>query len=71
VWSGVSEVAFSTTSEDVIATVGFDEGPTPAEYTAQLERRGIGAIPGLMRDEGLAVLRAYVATGGVVYNAHH
>jgi tRNA(Arg) A34 adenosine deaminase TadA len=71
VWSGVSEVAYSTTSGDVIAIVGFDEGPTPAEYSDQLERRGIGVIPGLMRDEGLAVLRAYVASGGVVYNARH
>ena len=64
-------VAFSTTSEDVIATVGFDEGPTPTEYTGQLQRRGIEVVPGLMRDEGLAVLRAYVASGGVVYNARH
>jgi tRNA(Arg) A34 adenosine deaminase TadA len=71
VWSGVSEIAYATTAGDVIATVGFDEGPTPPDYTAQLEHRGIAVIPGLMRDEGLAVLRAYVAGGGIVYNAHH
>lgn len=70
-WSGVGEVAFATTTGDVVATVGFDEGPTPSDYTTQLQRRGIGVIPGLMRDEGLAVLRAYVAGGGIVYNAHH
>jgi tRNA(Arg) A34 adenosine deaminase TadA len=71
VWSGVGEVAYSTTTGDVAATVGFDEGPTPSDYAAQLAHRGISVIPGVMREEGLVVLRAYVASGGVVYNAHH
>jgi tRNA(Arg) A34 adenosine deaminase TadA len=71
VWSGVAEVVYSTTSGDVIATVGFDEGPTPPDYSYQLAHRGITVVPGVMRDEGLAVLRGYVARGGIVYNAHH
>jgi tRNA(Arg) A34 adenosine deaminase TadA len=71
VWSGVGEVVYSTTSGDVTATVGFDEGPTPPDYSYQLAHRGIRVIAGVMRDEGLAVLRRYVASGGVVYNAHH
>ena len=71
VWSGVAEVVYSTTSGDVIATVGFDEGPTPADYSRQLAHRGISVVAGVMRDEGLAVLRRYVASSGVVYNAHH
>ncbi|HYN56556.1 MAG TPA: nucleoside deaminase [Motilibacterales bacterium] len=71
VWSGVSEVVYSTTTADVIATVGFDEGPTPPDYAQQLANRGITVVPGVMRDEGLHVLRNYVAAGGVVYNTHH
>lgn len=71
VWSGVSEVAYATTTGDVMATVGFDEGPTPLDYHQQLVRRGISVIPGVMRDEGLDVLRSYLAGGGIVYNAHH
>ena len=71
VWSGVAEVAYSTTSGDVVAAIGFDEGPTPPDYAQQLADRGIHVIPGVMRDEGLAVLRRYAAAGGVVYNAHH
>jgi len=71
VWSGVGQVVYSTTSGDVIATVGFDEGPTPPDYSRQLAHRGISVVPGVMRDEGLTVLRRYVAAGGVVYNAHH
>jgi tRNA(Arg) A34 adenosine deaminase TadA len=69
VWSGVAEVVYATTAGDVVATVGFDEGPTPPDYAAQLAHRDIRVIPGVMRDEGLAVLRRYVAEGGVVYNA--
>lgn len=69
VWSGVSQVVYSTTATDVIATVGFDEGPTPPDYAGQLAHRGIQVVPGVMRDEGLAVLRRYVVEGGVVYNA--
>jgi tRNA(Arg) A34 adenosine deaminase TadA len=71
VWSGIAEVVYSTTSADVIATVGFDEGPTPPDYSHQLAHRGISVVAGVMRDEGLAVLRRYVASDGVVYNAHH
>lgn len=71
VWSGVGEVVYSTTAGDVIATVGFDEGPTPPDYSHQLAHRGITVVAGIMRDEGLTVLRRYVASGGVVYNAHH
>jgi tRNA(Arg) A34 adenosine deaminase TadA len=71
VWSGVAQVVYSTTSGDVIATVGFDEGPTPPDYTHQLAHRGISVVAGVMRDRGLEVLRGYVASGGVVYSAHH
>jgi tRNA(Arg) A34 adenosine deaminase TadA len=71
VWSGVGEVAYSTTSGDVIAAAGFDEGPTPPDYSDQLALRGISVVAGVMRDEGLEVLRRYAASGGVVYNAHH
>ena len=70
VWSGVAEVAWATTAGDVVATIGFDEGPTPPDYAAQLAHRGITVVPGVMRAEGLAVLRRYVAEGGIVYNAH-
>lgn len=71
VWSGVREVVYSTTAGDVTATAGFDEGPNPADYRRQLVSRGISVIPAVMRDKGLAVLRSYVASGVIVYNAHH
>ena len=70
-WSGVSEVLSSAEPEDVEKIAGFDEGPTPPDYNAQLERRGIKIVPELLRCEGRAVLQLYVDLGGKVYNARH
>jgi tRNA(Arg) A34 adenosine deaminase TadA len=70
-WSGVSEVVFATTAEDVIGTIGFDEGPTPPDYEGSLRERGISVRTGVLRDEGLAILRRYVADGAPTYNSHH
>ena len=66
VWSGVREVLASAQPEDVENIVGFDEGPAPADYDQQLEKRGISIIPSFLREEGCAVLQRYVDLGGVV-----
>ena len=42
------------------------EGPLPADWVAELERRGIAVQQGLMRDHARDVLREYGA-GGIVY----
>ena len=68
VWSGVREVLASAQPEDVENIVGFDEGPAPADYDQQLEKRGISIIPSFLREEGSAVLQRYVELEGVVYN---
>ena len=68
VWSGVSEVLGSAQPEDVENIVGFDEGPAPADYDQQLEKRGISIIPSFLREEGWEVLQRYVELEGVVYN---
>ena len=68
VWSGVREVLASAQPEDVENIVGFDEGPAPADYDQQLEKRGISIIPSFLREEGCAVLQRYVELKGVVYN---
>ena len=68
VWSGVREVLASAQPEDVENIVGFDEGPAPADYDQQLEKRGISIIPSFLRQEGCEVLQRYVELEGVVYN---
>jgi len=68
-WSGVREVAYGATSEEVEKITGFDEGPTPKPYNEQLEQRGIRVVPDILRAEARDVLQLYVDQGGFVYNA--
>ena len=68
-WSGVKEVFSSAEPEDVESIAGFDEGPIPPDYNAQLENRGIKIVPEMLRSEGKAVLQLYVDLGGQVYNS--
>ena len=58
----------SAEPEDVESITGFDEGPTPPDYNAQLESRGIKIVPELLRSEGQRILQLYVDLGGLVYN---
>jgi tRNA(Arg) A34 adenosine deaminase TadA len=67
-WSGVRRLVCGAAKEDATA-VGFDEGPVFAESWAYLERRGVRAARGVLRDEAAAVLELYRATGGAIYNA--
>ena len=67
-WSGVRGLICGAAKEDATA-VGFDEGPVFAESWAYLERRGIRTARGVLRDEAVAVLELYRATGGAIYNA--
>lgn len=67
-WSGVAEVVCSAETADVEELVGFDEGPRPADALEELRSRGVTARFGVRRDEGRAVLSAYAASGGPVYN---
>lgn len=69
-WSGVSRVVCAASGVDAEA-IGFDEGPKPPDWAAELRRRGIEVIERLLRDEAVAVLRHYRQQGGVIYNGAH
>nr|MBA2345096.1 nucleoside deaminase [Rubrobacter sp.] len=49
--------------------IGFDEGPKPPMWTDRFEERGIAVTRDVLREEAVAVLREYAATGGEIYNA--
>ena len=66
IWGGIDEVLIGARADDVQALAGFDEGPLPADWRGELERRGIAVQVDLRRDEACAVLRAY-GESGVVY----
>ncbi|MGH7502462.1 MAG: nucleoside deaminase [Longimicrobiales bacterium] len=67
-WSGVHRVVWAATREDA-GRLQFDEGPVFDASYAYLERRGIRFEQGPLRDEARAVLNAYSAGGGEIYNA--
>ena len=67
IWAGIDRLLIGARSEDVEALTEFDEGPLPADWTGELERRGIAVLRDLQRDAACAVLREYGELGGVPY----
>jgi tRNA(Arg) A34 adenosine deaminase TadA len=67
VWAGVDRLLVGARSEDVMRLTEFDEGPLPADWTGELERRGIAVARDILRDEACAVLQSYGEQGGTFY----
>lgn len=68
VWSGVTRLVCAATTRDAEA-IGFDEGPKPHAWTAELERRGIAVELGVCSAEACAVLDEYARRGGAIYGS--
>ena len=66
VWSGVMRLVCAASTGDAEA-VGFDEGPKPAAWAQELERRGISVGLGVCSAEACAVLQEYAQRGGPIY----
>jgi tRNA(Arg) A34 adenosine deaminase TadA len=66
-WSGVQRVVTGAFDTDA-RRIGFDEGPRTRRWREELEERGIKAVSGVLRAEAAAVLDAYAAAGGEIYN---
>jgi tRNA(Arg) A34 adenosine deaminase TadA len=67
VWAGVDELLIGARNEDTESIVGFDEGPLPADWTGELERRHIRVMRDLQRDAARQVLAAYAIKDGTRY----
>ncbi|WP_129136580.1 nucleoside deaminase [Luteimonas sp. YGD11-2] len=67
VWAGIDRLLIGARAEDVEALTEFDEGPLPADWPEELQRRGIEVVRDLRRNDARAVLAAYSATGGARY----
>lgn len=63
VWAGVDELLIGARAADVEELTEFDEGPLPADWVGELERRGIAVRRDILRDEARGVLAAYGQTG--------
>ncbi|MDH6213669.1 nucleoside deaminase [Streptomyces pseudovenezuelae] len=73
-WSGVRGLVVAGEGPELEEITTFDEGPLGADWAEQFEARGIKVVHDVLRDEALAVFRAYrravdSADGVVVYNA--
>lgn len=66
VWAGIDELLVGARADDVQSLAGFDEGPLPADWAGELEKRGIAIKRDLMRDHARDVLRDY-GESGLVY----
>ena len=67
VWAGIDRLLIGASSDDVEALTEFDEGPLPADWVGELERRGIAVVRDLLREDACAVLRDYGRLGGPRY----
>ncbi|MDX2376052.1 nucleoside deaminase [Microbacterium sp. LRZ72] len=72
-WSGVRSLVVAGSGPELEEISTFDEGPMVADWAEQFEARGIRVTQDVLRDEAIAVFRAYreaVDSGGLtVYNA--
>ncbi|SDZ04694.1 tRNA(Arg) A34 adenosine deaminase TadA [Lysobacter sp. yr284] len=62
-WAGINNLLIGARSEDVMRLTEFDEGPLPADWIGELERRGIAVRRDLQREAACEVLRKYGESG--------
>src|SRR3546814_11526113 len=67
IWAGIDRLLIGARAQDVMELTEFDEGPLPADWVGELDKRGIEVVRDVNRDDARAVLRAYGAGGGQRY----
>lgn len=67
IWAGIDRLLIGARAQDVMELTEFDEGPLPADWIGELERRGIAVTRDVHRDAARQVLRAYGELGGAAY----
>lgn len=68
IWSGVRSLVIAGSGPELEAITGFDEGPVPADWQGELEKRGIELMDGILTDEAVAVFNGFANSGALVYN---
>ncbi|HEX3125623.1 MAG TPA: nucleoside deaminase [Rhodanobacteraceae bacterium] len=66
-WAGIDELLIGARSADVEELTEFDEGPLPADWVGELERRGIAVRTDILRDAARGVFLRYRELGGQRY----
>lgn len=68
VWSGIRSLVIAGSGPELEEITGFDEGPIHPDWETELNKRGIAVVNNVLRDEAVAVYRAFAASGNLVYN---
>jgi tRNA(Arg) A34 adenosine deaminase TadA len=66
-WAGIDALEIGARADDVHELTEFDEGPLPADWVGELERRGIAVLRDVSREAARTVLASYGAAGGEAY----
>jgi tRNA(Arg) A34 adenosine deaminase TadA len=67
VWAGIDTLLIGARAEDVESLTGFDEGPLPADWVGELNKRGITVERDICREQARAALARYRELEGQVY----
>jgi len=67
IWAGIDRLLIGARAEDVMELTEFDEGPLPADWAGELERRGITVVRDILREQARQVLHVYGQGGGEHY----
>jgi tRNA(Arg) A34 adenosine deaminase TadA len=67
VWAGIDELLIGARSEDVEELTEFDEGPLPADWIGELEKRGVKVKRDILRTQAREVFLRYREAGGASY----
>ena len=65
-WSGIKEIFYSVSTEDVENITGFDEGIKP-NWAEEFKNRGINVTGNIASEEGKKLLYDYVKSKRVIY----
>lgn len=66
-WSGVHHLICGARDVDARG-IGFDEGPKPSDWVAELKVRRVDVTRDVCREQGIQLLQRYAETGGPIYN---
>ncbi len=67
IWAGIDDLEIGARAEDVMALSEFDEGPLPADWIGELEKRNISVTRDIQREQARQVFELYRTHSGASY----
>ena len=70
IWSGIKQVAYGASKNDIEQITGFDEGPLHHNWEKEAKKRGITIIKEVAKESALKILKSYINNNGIIYNGY-